>query len=210
MPHCMQEGHACNKPVAQTVYIPWFVASYDTHKGKCWLNSNPPNHRGIIRWCGTGGFQEQGPCFFIGRSCSISTIVLYYFSFSLLPVYRLVLWGWGLWADRVYITLSQPCTVGPSQLALNNITVCTQQCIYIQHIKKLQCSFNITACYSYNATQAKLHVTAKCNAIAVEKTHRISCSRRETSQQTIIKSSLTMRRTTNPLNSQVYPRYFNN
>ena len=28
-------------------------------------------------------------------------------SFSLLlPVYRLVLWGWGLWTDRVYITLS--------------------------------------------------------------------------------------------------------
>ena len=24
-----------------TVYIPWLVASYDTHKGKHWLNSNP-------------------------------------------------------------------------------------------------------------------------------------------------------------------------
>ena len=29
---------------------------------------------------------------------------------SLLSVYRLVLWGWGLRTDRVYITLSQPCT----------------------------------------------------------------------------------------------------
>ena len=29
----------------RTVYIPWLVASYDTHKGKRWLNSNPPNHR---------------------------------------------------------------------------------------------------------------------------------------------------------------------
>ena len=29
-----------------TVYIPWLVTSYDTHKGKRWLNSNPPNHRG--------------------------------------------------------------------------------------------------------------------------------------------------------------------
>ena len=29
-----------------------------------------------------------------------------FFSF----VYRLVLWGWGLRTDRVYITLSQPCT----------------------------------------------------------------------------------------------------
>ena len=30
----------------RTVYIPWLVASYKTHKGKRWLNSNPPNHRG--------------------------------------------------------------------------------------------------------------------------------------------------------------------
>ena len=29
---------------------------------------------------------------------------------ALLSVYRLVLWGWGLRTDRVYITLSQPCT----------------------------------------------------------------------------------------------------
>ena len=39
-----------------------------------------------IRWCGTGGFQDQGQCFFIGLSCSIPTIVFYYFSFSFLPV----------------------------------------------------------------------------------------------------------------------------
>ena len=32
------------------------------------------------------------------------------FILSLLSVYRLVLWGWGLLTDRVYITLSQPCT----------------------------------------------------------------------------------------------------
>ena len=32
------------------------------------------------------------------------------FSPSLLSVYRLVLWGWGLRTDRVYITHSQPCT----------------------------------------------------------------------------------------------------
>ena len=31
-------------------------------------------------------------------------------SLSLLSVYRLVLWGWGLRTDRVYTTLSQPCT----------------------------------------------------------------------------------------------------
>ena len=60
--------------------------------------------------CGTGGFREQGQCFFIGLSCSILTVVFYYFSLSLLPVYRLVLWGWGLRTDRVYITLCQSCT----------------------------------------------------------------------------------------------------
>ena len=48
--------------------------------------------------------------FFIGLSCSIPTIVFYTFSLSLLFVYRLVLWGWGLWTDRGYISLSQPCT----------------------------------------------------------------------------------------------------
>ena len=63
-----------------------------------------------FRWCGTGGFQEQGQCVFIGLSCSIPTIVFYSLSLSLLSVYRFVLLGWGLRTDRVYITLSQPCT----------------------------------------------------------------------------------------------------
>ena len=36
-------------------------------------------------------------------------LVFYSFSLSLLSVNRLVLWGWGLRTDRVYITLSQPC-----------------------------------------------------------------------------------------------------
>ena len=63
-----------------------------------------------IRWCGTGGFQEQGQCFFIGLSCSIPNIIFYSFPLSLLSVYSLVLWGWGRRTDRVYITLSQPCT----------------------------------------------------------------------------------------------------
>ena len=51
-----------------------------------------------------------GPMFFIGLSCSIPTIVFYYFSLSLLSVYGLVLLGWSLRTDRVFITLSQPCT----------------------------------------------------------------------------------------------------
>ena len=49
---------------------------------------------------------RAGQCFFIGLSCSIPTIVFYSFSLSLLSVYRLVLWGWGLRTDRVYINLS--------------------------------------------------------------------------------------------------------
>ena len=59
---------------------------------------------------GTGGFQEHCQCFIIGLSCSIPTVVFYSFSLSLLSVYRLILWGWSLRTDRVYITLSQPCT----------------------------------------------------------------------------------------------------
>ena len=54
--------------------------------------------------------QEQGQCLFIGLSYSVHTIVFYSLSPSLLSVYRLVLWGWGLRTDRMYITLCQPCT----------------------------------------------------------------------------------------------------
>ena len=43
-----------------------------------------------------GGFQGQGQCFLIGLSCSIPTIVFYSFSLSVLSVYRLMLWCWGL------------------------------------------------------------------------------------------------------------------
>ena len=53
---------------------------------------------------------RAGPMLFFVLSCFIPTIIFYSFSLSLLSVYRLVLWGWGLRTDRVYITLSQPCT----------------------------------------------------------------------------------------------------
>ena len=47
-------------------------------------------------------------------STTIKLLYPYYrlilLSLSLLSVYRLVLWGLGLRTDRVYITLSQPCT----------------------------------------------------------------------------------------------------
>ena len=54
---------------------------------------------------GLSGFKSRANAFLV-----FPTIVFYYFSLSLLSVYRLVLWGWGLWTDRVSITLSQPCT----------------------------------------------------------------------------------------------------
>ena len=56
---------------------------------------------------GLVGFKSRANDFFIGLSCSIPTIVFYSFSLSLLLVYRLVLWGWGLRTDRC-ISLSRP------------------------------------------------------------------------------------------------------
>ena len=51
---------------------------------------------------------RAGQCFLIGLSCSIHSCFLL-FSLSRLSFYRLVLWGWGLWTDRVLIALFQPC-----------------------------------------------------------------------------------------------------
>ena len=36
-----QDDQAYNKLVVYGLYIQWLGASYDTHKGKRWLNSNP-------------------------------------------------------------------------------------------------------------------------------------------------------------------------
>ena len=41
---CKKAMHAISRWY-RTVYIPSLVVSYDTNKGKHWLNSNPPNHR---------------------------------------------------------------------------------------------------------------------------------------------------------------------
>ena len=65
---------------------------------------------------------EQGQCFFVGLSCSIPTIIFYYFSLSLLSVTRLVLWGWGVWTDRVFITLSLSLALPTSFNNNNNFT----------------------------------------------------------------------------------------
>ena len=51
---------------------------------------------------------REGPMFFLLAQAALS--LLYNFFLSLLSVHRLVLWGWGLRSDRVYINLSQPYT----------------------------------------------------------------------------------------------------
>ena len=43
---CKKVMHAISRWY-RTVYIPRLVGSYDMHNCKRWLNSNPPNHRGI-------------------------------------------------------------------------------------------------------------------------------------------------------------------
>ena len=82
------------------------------------LAAEPRSTAGLLftSWCPSGTIlpapysmvwdwrvQEQGQFFFILLSCSIHTIVFYSHFLSLLSVYRLVLWGWGLRTDRVYI-----------------------------------------------------------------------------------------------------------
>ena len=42
---CKETKHTVSRWY-RTVYIPRLVASYDTHKGKRWLNSNPPKPQG--------------------------------------------------------------------------------------------------------------------------------------------------------------------
>ena len=58
---------------------------------------------------GLAGFKRRVNAFLLAKA-ALSSLVFYYFSLSLLPVNRLVLSGWGLRTNSVYITLSQPCT----------------------------------------------------------------------------------------------------
>ena len=64
-----------------------------------------------LRWCGTGRFQKQGQCHFIGLAAH-SLFVSYCFPFHFFHsmAYGLVLWGWSLQTDMVLVTLSQDCT----------------------------------------------------------------------------------------------------
>ena len=70
-----------------------------------WNDLSDPVFDGV----GLAAFKSQANAFFICLSCSIPTIVFFYFSLSL-SVHWFVLWGWGLWTDRVYITVCQPFT----------------------------------------------------------------------------------------------------
>ena len=51
---------------------------------------------------------RAGPMSFCWPGCSLR-FCLQLFSLSLLFLYRLVVWGWGLRTDRVSISLSRPC-----------------------------------------------------------------------------------------------------
>ena len=98
----LHSGILMSRLAAEPRSTTWFLFPSHCPSGTiCWSRT---------RWCVTGGFHEQRQSFFVGLRCSIPTIVFYSFSLSLLSVYRLLLWGWGLRTDRVYITLSQPCT----------------------------------------------------------------------------------------------------
>ena len=61
---------------------------------------------GLIVW--DWQVSRAGPMPFYWPSCSL-TFCLLLFSLSLLSFYGLVLWGWDLRTDRVFIALSQPC-----------------------------------------------------------------------------------------------------
>ena len=64
-----------------------------------------------------------GPMLFYWHKLLYPTIVFYYFSLSL-SVYRLVLSGWGLRTDTVYITFSQRLSLAlPTSFNNNNIII---------------------------------------------------------------------------------------
>ena len=57
--------HRCRTSQYRMTFIPLSMS--------LWNDLDKPH----IRWCGTGGFQDQGQCFLIGLSCSIPAIVFY-------------------------------------------------------------------------------------------------------------------------------------
>ena len=61
-----------------------------------WIDHANPEFDGV----GLESFKSKVYVFFISLSYSILFCLLLYFP-SLVSVYGLVLWGWGLWTDRV-------------------------------------------------------------------------------------------------------------
>ena len=68
---------------------------------------------------GMSGSKGRANAFYFLKLFYAYYIVFYYFSLSLFSVYRLVLWGRSLWADRVYITISLSLAL-PTSLNNNN------------------------------------------------------------------------------------------
>ena len=73
---------------------------------------------------GLAGFKSNGHAFLLALSCSIPPIVFSYFSLTLLPVYRLVLWicGAGDFGLIGCISLSLSLALPPTSFNNNNIS----------------------------------------------------------------------------------------
>ena len=106
---CKKAMHATSRWY-RTVYIPWLVASYDTHMGKRWLNSNPPNHGGYPYNSRLYSF----PFFFLfkGWYCGAWVHIIVYICWycGADRVHITVYIGWYCGASMVHITVSQHCT----------------------------------------------------------------------------------------------------
>ena len=70
-----------------------------------------PSQYPCIRWCGTGRFQEQGQCVFIGISCSIHFCLILFFHFFSFCLYSISWYcGAGVFELIGCISLSPSCT----------------------------------------------------------------------------------------------------
>ena len=66
---------------------------------------------------GLAGLKSRATVFLLAYA-ALSVFVFYYFSLSLLSVYRSVLWGCGLWTDRC--SSLSPCLALPTSFNNNN------------------------------------------------------------------------------------------
>ena len=86
-------------PAAEPRSIAGLLFSSQYLSGMIWLTP----YLMVLDW----RVSRAGPMPFCWPSCS-HLFCLQLFSLSLLFLYRLVVWGWGLWTDRVSISLSRP------------------------------------------------------------------------------------------------------